>query len=557
MLRRRLTRRQTLSAGSAALAASFLRPLPALAAPAALFELSLGDELAGAAIAGWRTLPVRRAPRRFDILGLRWARGGDLQAQVRVRRRHGGWSEWLPLHASGAHAPDAETAPGTEPAYTGAADFFQLRTRGSARRVRIRFVRAQPAARAARRLAGPARSGRTASAQQRQVAPAIIPREAWGAEAVPPRAPASYGQVQLAFVHHTVTRNDYTAEESAGIVLGIARYHRDSNRWNDVGYNFLLDKYGQVFEGRAGGVDQPVIGAQAQGYNSVSTGIACLGDFSAIAASPAAMEALARLLAWKLGLHGAPVEGTVTVVSAGGSTNRHREGAPVVFERISGHRDGNNTSCPGHVLYGQLPWLRSRAAKLSRPASALTLAVSSSHVRHPAVVGVSGSLSFGDGSSAAGAGVQIELLPSGAAVWDAIGAATADADGHWSAEVTVPRGGVLRAVASGDGATSVIVSRSTAVTVLPRLTAGLSRSRISRGGVVTVRGAIEPVPADGRVAVYLQRRHRRGWVTVRRRSLRVRGGRFQAHLRLPVRGLYRVSVGAPGAVERGLVRATT
>src|SRR3712207_3426080 len=129
------------------------------------------------------------------------------------------------------------------------------------------------------------------------------------------------------------------------MVLGIARYHRDSNGWNDVGYNFLVDKYGQVFEGRAGGVDQPVIGAQAQGYNSVSTGIACLGDFNTIAQSPAALEAIARLLAWKLPLHGTPVAGAVTVTSAGGATNRYRAGAAVTLQRISGHRDGNNTAC--------------------------------------------------------------------------------------------------------------------------------------------------------------------------------------------------------------------
>ncbi|CAA9486875.1 MAG: hypothetical protein AVDCRST_MAG38-2394, partial [uncultured Solirubrobacteraceae bacterium] len=143
MLRRRLTRRQTLQAGSAALAAGFLRPLPAVAAPAALFELRLDDELAVAASSGWRTSPIRPAPRRFDLLGLRWARGADLEAQVRVRRRHGRWSEWIPLHVAGAHAPDSEAAPGTEPAYTGTADFFQLRLRGSAPGLRVRFVRAQ------------------------------------------------------------------------------------------------------------------------------------------------------------------------------------------------------------------------------------------------------------------------------------------------------------------------------------------------------------------------------------------------------------------------------
>ena len=78
-------------------------------------------------------------------------------------------------------------------------------------------------------------------------------------------------------------------------MLGICRYHRDSNGWNDIGYNFLVDKYGQIFEGRAGGSTRPVIGAQAQGYNSHSTGIACLGTFTdARRTTDAGLDALAR-----------------------------------------------------------------------------------------------------------------------------------------------------------------------------------------------------------------------------------------------------------------------
>ena len=103
-----------------------------------------------------------------------------------------------------------------------------------------------------------------------------------------------------------MTANEYAPEESAGIVLAIARYHRNSNGWNDIGYQFLVDKYGQVFEGRAGGIDKAVVGAQAQGWNSTSTGISCLGDFTAIAQTPEGLDALARLIGWKLSVHGIP-----------------------------------------------------------------------------------------------------------------------------------------------------------------------------------------------------------------------------------------------------------
>ena len=115
--------------------------------------------------------------------------------------------------------------------------------------------------------------------------------------------------MQLGFVHHTVNANDYAPQDSAAIVLSICRYHRNENGWRDIGYNFLVDRYGQIFEGREGGIDQPVIGAQAQGYNGVSTGVANLGTFSQAPQTAAGVQATAELLAWKLSLHGVPVAG--------------------------------------------------------------------------------------------------------------------------------------------------------------------------------------------------------------------------------------------------------
>ncbi len=126
--------------------------------------------------------------------------------------------------------------------------------------------------------AGPALAGRAAL-------PVREPR-GWGAEACPPRYAPSYGAVSAIHVHHTVSLNDYAPEEGPAIVLAICRFHRNSNGWADIGYNMLVDKYGTLYEGRAGGLDQAVVGAQAQGFNSQTAGIANIGDHSRSAADP-------------------------------------------------------------------------------------------------------------------------------------------------------------------------------------------------------------------------------------------------------------------------------
>ena len=173
--------------------------------------------------------------------------------------------------------------------------------------------------------------------------------------------------MKFAFIHHTVSANDYGPEDSAAMVLGICRYHRNSNGWNDIGYNFLVDRYGTIFEGRAGGIAEAVVGAQAQGYNSQSTGISSIGTFSTAGQTEAGLRAIAHLLGWKLGVHGVPARGRVSVVSGGGSTNRYPAGSRPSFERISGHRDANGTACPGNGLYGQLEQLRGDGG--TRPAA--------------------------------------------------------------------------------------------------------------------------------------------------------------------------------------------
>jgi len=351
-------------------------------------------------------------------------------------------------------------------------------------------------------------------------------------------------------VHHTVTTNTYNPEDSAGIVLGIARYHRDSNGWNDLGYNFLVDKYGQVFEGRAGGIDAPVIGAQAQGYNSVSTGVAVLGTHSEIAGSEAALEALARLIGWKLTLHGVPVLGQVTVTSAGGESNRYASGTPVTFERISGHRDGDSTSCPGDVLYSQLADLRTRATRYTGPLATLTMYTSKT-VRGVKPSEVGGELRFFDGSSPAGVPVDVEIQVGGSA-WTHYTGAVANPDGSWITSVSLPYSANLRAVFQGDSRPRM-ESKAIPVKVIPSLRIALGSSRPRRRRALKVTGTMSP--ATPRVTVTFERRVGRRWVRVQRKRIAVTDGAFATIVRPPVAGRYRLSVSGGGITRRRRFRA--
>ncbi|CAM5584778.1 peptidoglycan recognition protein family protein [Streptomyces aurantiogriseus] len=199
--------------------------------------------------------------------------------------------------------------------------------------------------------------------------PPIVSRAGWGADStgITPEDPPTYdADVKAVFVHHTDGTNDYSCADSASIVRGIYIYHVKTNGWNDIGYNFLVDKCGTLFEGRAGGVDRPVLGAHTYGWNRESSGIAVLGEYTSAGASQAALTSIARLAAWKLGQYGAD-PGSTAQLTAGATQNNYfgtsyTVGTKYTFNRISGHRDGYNTQCPGSALYAQLPTIRSWAS---------------------------------------------------------------------------------------------------------------------------------------------------------------------------------------------------
>ena len=185
------------------------------------------------------------------------------------------------------------------------------------------------------------------------VAPPIVPRLSWGADESIRRGPPSYAaDVRFAIVHHTAGRNDYSRAEAAAIVKGIQLFHVQGNGWNDIGYNFLVDRFGTIYEGRFGGVDRNVIGAHALGFNTGSVGIALLGTYGSTPPSSAAQDAIARLIAWRLDL--AHVDPTSFLTYISGGSERYRSGIPVLLSAVSGHRDTGFTECPGDALYARL-----------------------------------------------------------------------------------------------------------------------------------------------------------------------------------------------------------
>ncbi|MEU1311431.1 N-acetylmuramoyl-L-alanine amidase [Streptomyces cinnamoneus] len=193
--------------------------------------------------------------------------------------------------------------------------------------------------------------------------PRIVTRAGWGAdESIRERGFPYTTTVRAAFVHHTASGNGYSCAQSASLVRGIYRYHVVSSGWRDIGYNFLIDKCGTVYEGRAGGVAKPVRGAHTLGFNTNSMGIAVLGSFGGTNPPTAVVNAIAGLTAWKLGLYDVNPLGTARLVSGGG--NLFKKGTTVRLKVISGHRDGYSTECPGDRLYSRLGAARTAAARL-------------------------------------------------------------------------------------------------------------------------------------------------------------------------------------------------
>lgn len=297
----------------------------------------------------------------FEAISVSWVGSTD---HARVRVRHSGaWEAWKALDVIADEAPDAgregDHQVGRAVAgliWVGEANGYEIELPPDATDVRAHLVR--------ERLVSRTTADTTADTPGTEAAitppgPAVHRRSEWGARA--PANPPSYADaLQVAVVHHTVNSNDYAASAVPAMLRAIQAFHMDTNGWDDIGYNFVVDRFGRVWEARGGGIDRPVIGAHAMGFNTGSVGVAVLGDFTEAGPSGPAVDTVGRIVGWKLTLHSVDPRGQTTMISRGSS--RYPEGTPVRLNNVNGHIDTSHTACPGAHLFARLPQIRTLAA---------------------------------------------------------------------------------------------------------------------------------------------------------------------------------------------------
>ena len=462
---RRFTRRDALSGAATAGAGVLLGPGVARAAarsagPGAgrVFAHELGRLRAGV------SAPVE-VGRAFCLAAVRWSAPAHAHIELRTRRPAGGWGRWTVASSCGHDGDGARSRRQVgEGVWTGRASALQLRSSSTVRDVDLVLVAAEPGD-AGHGAGGPAAADLRAYGRSDALAlagpqlpagpgqPPIIARGVWAGAHHPPVGGPVYAAIEMGIVHHTENANGYPPGAVPAMLRAIYAFHVHGRGWFDIGYNFVIDRFGRIWEARQGGIDLPVVGAQAGDWNQISFGVSLLGTYSDVVPSAAALASLRRLLAWKLALNGLPATGEIDVVvpAANVSYTQFRAGAHVHFPRVAGHRDVDSTDCPGTALYDQLPGLRPSVARLlGTPATLSVAATLSQPAGGPGLLALSGRLARA-GRPIAGAPVAVQAVVGRAGDTRAgdtrtLATATTDAGGNWTATTDARPGLLVRAV---------------------------------------------------------------------------------------------------------------
>ena len=348
-------------------------PASSISVPVAGEDHAKAGPRSGPALRAAAAIPPTQTD-SFGLVGLTAAEAFDPDTRVVMRvRQDGQWLPWMEVPVSD-HMPDPNTEEGqraryaTEPVVTDGADGIQVRVDTPTGEV--------PADTEITLLDNPVRPEDAAlgsdspmsSAQAAVNRPTIITRAQWGADESLRRGKTVYSDtIKVAFVHHVVSTNDYTPAQAAQQMRNIYSWFTEGIQVNDFGYNFMVDRFGRLYEGRAGGVDRPVVGAHTSGFNSESFAVSFLGNADTL--NPDAptkekiLDAISDLIAWKFDIHDVNPLGTAVLTSAGpgpgqGTTSMYWPGEKVTSKTIAGHGDIGSTSCPGEFLRPTLNHIR-------------------------------------------------------------------------------------------------------------------------------------------------------------------------------------------------------
>ena len=316
----------------------------------------------------------------FVLAGVTWdirAYQDILEVAVQVEE-DGHWTQWQALEV----LPLMENASvsGAEPLLTSGATGIRVRvlTESGVAPAGLSVELIDPGLSAADAQAASAHtvaSAAVAAASQ----PAIVPRSTWmasGHEKYTTWSPKNSPRLDAMYIHHTAGSNTYSAAQATAQVRAIYTYHARTLGWGDIGYNFLVDRFGTIYEGRQGSLDGIPQGAHAGNYNANTIGISGMGNFSSLSAPSAMTNAMVKVLAWKGAQYGINPRGTATLKtgSSKNSTGRGKPGSLVEVPTILGHRETNYTACPGDKLNSRLPAIRSAVASAMATGTVTALA---------------------------------------------------------------------------------------------------------------------------------------------------------------------------------------
>ena len=366
--------------------------------PAAPTRTELSQQPLTGVGAGTTIREVRQAT-PFSLVALTAADLTGTTARVRAKRPDGSWGPWYKAEPVESDGPsDGNHGPrGTEPVFVGRTTAVQIAinrppapaappmrtntptdTKPTHSKPNLGYVPAtveQPFGQNVNAvLITPPRApsdttwSPPTAVQTPDQPPNIISRAQWGAnERMRCGNPIHDNGIRAGVVHHTATGNDYSPQDSAGIVRGIYAYHTRMLGWCDIGYNALVDKYGQVFEGAFGGITKAVEGTHTGGFNKNTFGVSMMGDFETVPPTQALIRSVGRLLGWRLAMDHVNPKGTVQLTSEGGPFTFFPAGSRPTLPTIFAHRDTGNTECPGNAGYAALPEIRDIAAQFIQP----------------------------------------------------------------------------------------------------------------------------------------------------------------------------------------------